>query len=182
MARTQRGLTLPELLVFLGLASLLSAVGMYGLARYLRHTKTAEAVGSVSTMAKAAAESYNASDATQPAGTEPSAARAMRHFPPSSKGSVPADPDAVRGKQFQSNAADWAVAPWRDMRFSIPQPQYYAYSFRSEGVGPAANATAIAQGDLDADGDVSRFSLDIRPDDQANAKSATEVVRERSEE
>jgi len=157
-------------------------MGMYGLARYLRHTKTAEAVGSVTTMATAAAEFYNSSDATQPAGTEASAARAMRHFPATSKASVPADADAVRGKQFQSNAADWAVSPWREMRFSMPQPQYYAYSFRSEGVGTMANATAIAQGDLDADGDVSRFSVDIKPDTEANAKVAPDVVRERSEE
>jgi type II secretory pathway pseudopilin PulG len=170
------------LLVFLGLAGLLSATGMYGLARYLRHTKTAEALGSVTTMAAAAADSYNNSDFTQPAGTEATAARAMRHFPPSSKQSVPADAIDVRGKQFQSNAADWSVSPWRDMRFSIPQPQYYVYSFRAEGVGPTANATAIAQGDLDADGEVSRFTLDIKPDPDAKAKVADQVMRENSEE
>jgi hypothetical protein len=170
------------LLVFLGLAGLLSAMGMYGLSLYLRRTKTAEAVGSVRTMAKAAADYYDASDATQPAGTEPTAAKAMRHFPASSRASVPAEMVDVRGKQFQSNAADWSVSPWRDMRFSMPQPQYYAYSFRAEGVGATASATAIAQGDLDADTDESRFTLDIKPDAESNAKVAAEIVRERGDE
>ena len=50
-----RGLTLAELLVFLALAALLSALGMYGLARYLRHSRTAEAVGSLNTLGANAA-------------------------------------------------------------------------------------------------------------------------------
>ena len=135
-----RGLTLAELLVFLALAALLSALGMYGLARYLRHSRTAEAVGSLNTLGANAATAYDASDATQPTGTEPQAAKAMRHFPPSSRSPVPPDLTDVRGKQYRSAPADWDVAPWRELRFSIPQPQFYAYSFKSEGVGSTATA------------------------------------------
>jgi type II secretory pathway pseudopilin PulG len=172
-----RGLTLAELLVFLALAALLSALGMYGLARYLRHAKTAEAVDSVATLGGHAANAYNASDANQPAGTDPAAARAMRHFPPSSKTPVPPELTDVRGKQYRSSDADWAVSPWKELKFSMPQPQFYAYSFESDGAGTSAKATAVAQGDLNADGHLSKFTLSVTPDGSGDAKPAAAVER-----
>lgn len=177
-----RGVTFVDLLNFLGLAAILSTVGMYGLARYVRHAKTAEAIGSVTAMAGAAATSYDTSDAMQPAGTKPEAARAMRHFPPPSKTSVPADPLDVRAKRYQSSQTDWAVSPWRELRFSIPQPQYYAYSFESQGTGATAKATAIAHGDLDGDGTSSAFSVTIAPNEALDAKVAKSVERVDPEE
>lgn len=166
----------------LGLASLVGALGMYGLSRYLRHAKTLEAVGSVTALATGAADFYNASDATQPAGSDPRAVQAMRHFPPSSRGSVPADPLDVRGKRYQSSAAEWATSPWRDLKFSLSTPQHYAYAFVSDGAGEAAAGTAQARGDLDADGQLSTFELKITPDATLVARVAREMtVEERYE-
>ena len=96
---------------FVGLAAILSALGMYGLARYVRHAKTAEAAGSVTAIAETAASYYDASDTNQPVGTAPEAAHAMRHFPPSSKTSVPPDPESVKAKRYQSALPDWSVSP-----------------------------------------------------------------------
>jgi hypothetical protein len=171
------GVSTVELMNFVGLAALLSAVGMYGISRWVRHSKTAEAVGSVSTLAGAAAAYFDASDASQPSGTDPVAARATRHFPPSSRVSVPDDPLSTRGKRYQSSQADWAVTPWRELRFSIPQPQYYSYSFKSEGAGAQAKANAIAHGDLDADGHTSTFSATVAPDDSLSAKVSANLER-----
>src|SRR5205085_11193729 len=103
LGRGARGFTAVELMNFLALAAVLSAIGMYALARYVRHAKTVEAVSSVTSLAGAAAEYYNASDATQPTGAAPNAVHAMRHFPPSSRVSVPEDDLTVRGKRYQSN-------------------------------------------------------------------------------
>jgi type II secretory pathway pseudopilin PulG len=162
--RRARGFTLPEAMNFIALAAVLSALAMYGLARYVRHAKTAEAVGSVMAIAEAAAAYYDGSDATQPAGTTPDAARAMRHFPPPSNGSVPASPEMIRGKRYQSGMADWAGPPWADLRFSIPQPQYFLYSFESQGSGTQAKASAVAHGDLDGDGLMSTYRLGLSVD------------------
>lgn len=159
-----RAVTAVELMNFVGLAAILSAIGMYALARYVRHAKTVEAQSSVASLAGAAAEYYNSSDATQPAGASPQAVHAMRHFPPKSTVSVPEDPLNVRGKRYQSNLADWAVSPWRDLRFSIVQPQCYQYSFDAEGAGASAKATVTAEGDLDGDGVRSLYSLTVAPD------------------
>jgi hypothetical protein len=180
--RLTRAFTAVELLNFLGLAAILSAVGMYALARYVRHAKTTEAISSVTSLAGAAAEFYNASDSTQPTGASPEAVHAMRRFPPSSRVSVPEDPMSVRAQRYQSNMADWSASPWRELHFSIVQPQSYQYSFESESAGATAKATVTAHGDLDGDGHRSTYSLAIAPDEKLTARVAGEMVKTEPEE
>ncbi len=166
---SSRGFTLSELLSTIGFISLLGALAMYGVARYLRHSKTVEAIGSTTAIAQAACVYYNQSDSNQPAGTRPEAAKAMRHFPASSRASVPASAADIRGKRFQSGLGDWATTPWLDLEFKISTPQFYAYSFESQGSGPAAQAAAVAHGDLDGNGVMSTFRATAVPDPSAVA-------------
>ncbi|CAN5356793.1 hypothetical protein BH09MYX1_BH09MYX1_62330 [soil metagenome] len=177
-----RGFTLAEVLNFLGLAAILAALGMYGLARYLKYSKASEGVGSTTAVAQAAANYYNGSDAKQPAGTKPDSAKAMRHFPASSRTSVPTDFNDVKGKRYQSGIGDWSVSPWLDMGFSLSTPQFYAYSFESQGSGPSALATAEARGDLDGNGVNSTFRVSVSPDATGTAKVDPNVVRVDPEE
>ena len=165
-----RGLTLAELLGTIGLVGILASLAMYGVASYLRRSKTAEAVAETSAIAQDACLYFNQSDQNQPAGTKPDDAKAMRHFPPPSRASVPASMDDVRGKRFQSALGDWAVSPWHDMDFKISRPQFYAYSFESQGSGSSASATAVAHGDLDGNGVSSTYSVHAAPDDSLVAK------------
>ncbi len=167
---------------FLALAAVLSAVGMYALARYVRHAKTVEAVSSVTRLASNAAEHYDASDGTQPAAANPAAVHAMRHFPSSSAAPVPADEMAVRGHRYQSNLADWSVSPWRELHFSMVQPQCYRYAFASDGAGATAKALVTAEGDLDGDGIRSSYSLEIIPDQGLAAQVAKTMTRTDAEE
>ncbi|MCL2776380.1 MAG: hypothetical protein FWD73_00140 [Polyangiaceae bacterium] len=177
-----RGFSALEIVNFLALAAMVSALGMYSVARYVRHAKTIEATSSLTSLAGAAAEFYENSDATQPAGASPQAVHAMRHFPPSSRVPVPEDPLSVRGKRYQSNMADWAASPWRDLHFSIVQPQCYQYSFDAQGAGASAKATVVAQGDLDGDGVRSMYSLSIEADPSMNAQVSKTIVRQDPEE
>ena len=154
----------------LALAGILSAIAMVIMARYMRHAKTAEAVGSLNTLAQQSASFYDASDATQPVGSVPDAAHAMRHFPTSSLRTVPPSIDDVRARRYQSATADWIAPPWHELGFSIPQPQYYVYSYASEGSGTTAKATITARGDLDGDGLESKFSITIAPDTAYRAR------------
>jgi type II secretory pathway pseudopilin PulG len=178
----KRGFTLPEVLNFLGLATILGALAMYGVARYLRHSKTAEALGSTVAIAQAACVYYNQSDANQPAGTKPTAAKAMRHFPPPSRVSVPADMNDVRGKRFQSGIGDWSTSPWIEMGFKISTPQFYAYSFDSQGSGATAQATIEAHGDLDGNGVSSTFRATASSDESGTAKVNSAVQQVDPEE
>jgi hypothetical protein len=166
----RRAFTATELMNFVALAAILSAIGMYALARYVRHAKTTEATSSVTKIAERSAEYYNRSDETQPQGASPQAIHAMRHFPPGARFGVPAEAISVRGQRYQSNNADWAASPWKELGFSIVQPQCYQYGFESEGAGAQAKATVTAEGDLDADGQRSKYSITIIPDDALTAK------------
>src|SRR6478672_9967109 len=170
--RRTSGFTAVELMNFVALAAVLSSIGMYALARYVRHAKTVEAISSVTSLAGASAEYYNSSDATQPTGASPTAVHAMRHFPPSSRVPVPADPLSVRGHRYQSNLADWSASPWRELRFSIVQPQCYQYAFEADGAGATAKALVSAEGDLDGDGARSMYSLTVLPDQGLSAQVA----------
>lgn len=167
---------------FFALAAILSAIGMYALARYVRHNKTAEALESVTRLATGAADFYNRSDATQPSGANPQAIHAMRHFPSASRSPVPEETISVRGRKYQSNGVDWASSPWKELGFSIVQPQCYQYSFESQGAGAAAKAVVIAEGDLDGDGTRSRYSLTIAPDENLTAIVSKTMERTDPEE
>jgi len=148
----------------------------------VRHGKTLEAQESVTRLANGAADYYNKSDGTQPQGASPQAVHAMRHFPPSARTSVPEDPLSVKGRRYQSNAADWAVSPWRDLGFLMVQSQCYQYSFESQGAGNAAKATVTAEGDLDGDGTRSKYTLSIAPDENLTAQVAPQMTRQDPEE
>ncbi len=179
---SRRAFTAIELMNLLGFVAVLGALGMYGLARYVRYAKTVEAVGSLEAIAARAAEHYDTSDAAQPAGASPAAAHAMRHFPLSSRTPVPADQDSVRGRRYQSNLADWSTSPWRELRFSVGQPQCYRYAFEAHGAGATAQALVTAEGDLDGDGLRSFYSLEIRPDASLQAQVATTMTKSDPEE
>jgi type II secretory pathway pseudopilin PulG len=168
-----RGFTLIELINFLALGALLGAVAMFALARYERHSRTVEATGSLHAIAEGAKAYYEGSDSSQPAGTPTDAAHAMRHFPPPSRATVPANLEDIRGKRYQSTRDDWAGSPWRELRFSMAQPQSYAYGFDSQGTGTNAFARVTAMGDLDGDGKTSTFRLLINVDATGDARIDT---------
>lgn len=167
---------------FFALAAILAAIAMYGVARYVRHGKTSEAQESVKRLAAETADFYNRSDATQPTGASAATVHAMRHFPPSSRVPVPEEQQSVRGKRYQSNGMDWATSPWKELKFSIVQPQCYQYSFTATGAGTTARALVVAEGDLDGDGARSRYSLLIVPDESLTAQIAKEMERQDPEE
>lgn len=180
--RRQRGFTILELLNALTIAALLATLAMYGLGRYVKHSKTLEALGEISAIAQAAVSTYNESDATQPAGGAQAAVHAMRHFPASSRGSVPQDPADVRGKRYQSTRADWSPSPWRELHFSIPQPQFYRYSFESSGTGKASVASVTAQGDLDGSGNESLYRQRLKVNDNFEAQLVPGIEKENPDE
>jgi type II secretory pathway pseudopilin PulG len=178
----ERGFTILDGLHVLSLVAVLAAIGMALLARYVRYSKTAEAVASLEAITKGAAEYYDRSDFNQPAGSRPEARLAMRHFPPSSSAPVPANPQDVQGKKYKSSPADWQRSPWLEIRFSIPQPQCYAYSFESDGAGAAAHATAIARGDLDGDDVWSTYQLAITVGEQGTARISASIQKTDADE
>lgn len=176
-----RGVTLIELMNVLTLSVIAITIGMFGVAKYVRHRKVIEAHDNVKTIAERAAAAYALSDALQPANAG-AAAHAMRRFPSASREWVP-DPKTIAGQAYRSAEADWKRSPWQELgNFSISQPQNYAYGFSSEGQGITARAKALAVGDTDNDGEQAKFYLGIKADEQFNAIVDKDIVQEDPEE
>jgi len=76
---------------------------------------------------------------------------------PSSVGRTPQQVPA--GVAVRDPEGTWTHATWKLLGFKKVDPHYYAFEFESVNTTNGANFTARAFGDLDGDGELSRFEL-----------------------
>lgn len=165
--RKNRGFTLVELMIVVAIVGILAALAIYGVTRYMKNAKTAEARNSTGQLAKDAAAAF--SREKMPAGVlvAGSSAAVSNKLCESAVKTVPSDKAAIAGKKYQSAASEWVGdtadevdVGWKCLKFSMDQPQYYMYNYTSKDPETATGTfEAIAQGDLDGDGDLSTFTL-----------------------
>jgi hypothetical protein len=112
-------------------------VSVQAFTRYMRRSKTAEAIQQLRLIVSAAE-------------TARAESRGPRPFPPS----APRTPVNVpRGTPERDSPGAWDHPTWRALHFSMGAPHYFSYEFVSDGTG----FTARALGDLDGDGVLSTF-------------------------
>ena len=168
--RGESGFTLIELMVVVGIVSLLAAVAIPTFSKYIRKAKSTEARTSLKQIIDGAtAYYYDDQTATKSIGSIP------RQFPGNFTGSV--DPACCAGggtsEKCNPPASVWDDEAWQALHFSMEEPHFYRYSYSrgaggfgiaagSGGGGVASGATNIAtagaRGDLNCDG-VSSFYL-----------------------
>jgi type IV pilus assembly protein PilA len=153
--RTNRAFTLVELMIVVAIVGLLAALAIYGVRKYMANAKSAEARNALGQMRKGALAAWDSEGMSgtnlEPGGTVPASRGLCADGPP-----VPTDVADVKGQKYQSSDADWAVGGWECLKFSLSGPQYYQYTYTSNGTEGFA---AIAVGDLDGDEETSRFEL-----------------------
>ena len=160
MAAKKQGMSVVLIVVIVAAVLVIPVVGIlatlsiYGTRKYIANAKTAEAKYTLGQLAKDAATAYEGEPL--PVG----GAEHVRKLCASASAPVPADPLAVRGKKYQSAAADWQRDAANDagfacLRFEMTSPQYFQYEYEST----PTSLVARAHGDLNGDGKRSTFEI-----------------------
>jgi type IV pilus assembly protein PilA len=152
--KREDGFTLVELMIVVAIIGVLAALAIYGVSRYLKHSKTAEATRNLGSIETGSKNQFQQETDTSGAGTGPF----VHRFCPSATAKVPGTIPAAQ--KLKVAPADWGTTTWTCLKFSINEPQFYSYNYTNNGSdGTAAQYTATAEGDLDGNGTTSTFTL-----------------------
>jgi len=127
-------------------AGVLTAVAIPAFTRYVKRSKTAEAVSNVRTIAGLL---ETALPAMPPARRRTARLAALPAMPPG----------APSASKYSADESRWTASPWRRLGFSIASAHYYQYRVEVDG----RCYVAVAEGDLDGDGTRSSFSQRVCP-------------------
>lgn len=194
-AATRRGFTLVELMIVVVIIGILASLAIYGVQRYVANSKSAEARMALGRLSKDATTAFQSEQLGSSVISLGASAVISQRLCGDASNSVPAGNEAVastpgtpvttatnasaliKAAKYQSTPNDW-ITPiadipahngWSCLKFSMTDPQYYSYHYKTS-FGPQAEPLtaaaenqefrAVAVGDLDGDDNASAFWID----------------------
>jgi type IV pilus assembly protein PilA len=149
--RKLRGFTMIELMIIVCILGILAAVAIPSFVRYIRRSKTVEAVMAIRRMYDGAVAYYVGEHADKGGG--------MLHqkfpdsAPPTPAAGIPCANPVI------TPSSEWGHPSWQALDFAVADPQRYQYEFQDNGQeGTQAAATMFARGDLNCNKSYSEFS------------------------
>lgn len=147
------GFTLVEILIVVAIIGILAAVAVPSFSRYIRKSRTAEALSHLS-KEWAGSLTYYEADHMIGGGTV-----LTKEFPgPVAAWESSQECGCLPGGACPGGSSVWGTDPvWLALMFGFPDPHHYMPGYSASGSGSSAKFTAYSKGDLNCNGKLAEF-------------------------